>query len=327
MIRRDFIAGLGCAAAWPLAARAQQPAMPVVGYLSSSSPEANPHMLAGFRKNLSEVGFVEGRNVAIEYRWARNEYDRLPELAADLVRHEVAVIAAPNGTPPALAAKAATTTIPIVFATGGDPVQIGLVASLNRPGGNITGFNSLNAELTAKRLGLLHDLVPSATRFAALVNPDNSFIAETMIKEVEAAAPSIGGQIEIVAARTSRDLDSAFASLVKKRADALLVAQDQLFTQRRVQITMLATRHVLPVLYAQREIVEAGGLMSYGIDLTDQYRQVGIYVGRILKGETPADLPVLRATKFEFVINLQAARTLGINVPPGLLAIADEVIE
>jgi putative ABC transport system substrate-binding protein len=328
--RREFVRLLGGTAAassllWPLAARAQQPAMPVVGYLTAGSPEAFANLVAAFRKGLSETGYVEGRNVAIEFRWANNENSRLPELAADLVRRRVAVIVAPSSTPAALAAKAATATIPIVIA-GGDPVQSGLVASLNRPGGNVTGFSTMNTELTGKRLGLLQELLPGAARFAVLVNPNNS-TAEAMIRDVQAAGMTIGRQIEVLTASTNREIDTTFASFVQKRADALLVSPEALFDTRRVQLTSLATHHRVPAIYSKREDTEAGGLMSYGTSVTDMFRQVGIHTGRILNGEKPADLPVMQPTKFEFVINLQTARLLGITVPATLLATADEVME
>jgi ABC-type uncharacterized transport system substrate-binding protein len=326
--RRSFLTLLvGAAAAWPLAAHAQQPAMPVIGYLDSGSPEPIANRVAAFRKGLSEAGYVEGRNVAIEYRWAHNANDRLPELAADLVRRRVDVIATPGSTPAAVAAKAATTTIPIVFFTGADPVQIGLVASLNRPGGNVTGVTNMNVELGAKRLGLLHELIPGAARFAVLVNPNNSLVAGSMITELQAAARTLGRQIEVQTASTNREIDTAFASLVQKRAAALLVTPDTLFFNRRVQLATLAARHAVPAIYSVREDAEAGGLMSYGASVTDMFRQVGIYTGHILKGAKPADLPVVQSTKFEFVINLGTARALGIDVPPSLLAIADEAIE
>jgi putative ABC transport system substrate-binding protein len=325
--RRKFLATLGgAAAAWPLAARAQQSSLPVIGLLVAGTPEAYASLIAAFRKGLNETGFVEGQSVAIEYRWANNENNRLPELAADLVRRQVAVIVTPVSTA-ALAAKAATTTIPVVFSAGADPVQAGLVASLNRPGGNFTGVYFLAAALGAKRLGLLHELRPEAARFAVLVNPNNPVTAETMIKDVTAAAATIGRQIEIITAGSYREIDTAFAAVVQKRADALLVMPDPMFLTRRVQLATLATRHVLPAIYPGREFVEAGGLMSYGSNQTERFRQVGIYTGRILKGEKPADLPVMQATVFEFVINLQTARALGLEVPPTLLARADEVIE
>src|SRR6516225_8589924 len=321
--RRDFITLLGGAAAWPLAARAQA-AIPVIGYLDAGAPETSARLAAAFRKGLAETGYAEGRNVAIEYRWARNEYDRLPEMASDLVRRQVIVIAAMGGTPTALAAKAATTTIPIVFGFGGDPVQTGLVASLNRPGGNITGVVTMNVELAAKRLGLLHELVPEATRFAVLVNASNSATVSLTRDALAAAAPA-GWQIEFLAVSTNRDLSAAFASFAK-RVDAVMVAPELLFVSRRVQLLTLAARHAVPIIYPSREFAEAGGLMSYGSSFTDMHRQVGIYAGRILKGEKPADLPVMQPTTFEFVINLQTAQALDIDVPPTLLARADEVI-
>jgi len=324
MRRREFITLLGGAAAWPLAARAQQPVMPVIGYLDAGAPETSARLAAAFRKGLAEAGYAEGRNVAIEYRWARNEYDRLPEMAADLVRRQVIVIAAMGGTPTALAAKAATTTIPIVFGFGGDPVQTGLVAILNRPGGNITGVVTMNVEVAAKRLGLLHELVPGATRFAVLVNASNSAAASLTRDALAAAAPA-GWQIEFLAVSTNRDLSAAFASFAK-RVDAVMVAPELLFVSRRVQLLTLAARHAVPIIYPSREFAEAGGLMSYGSSFTDMHRQVGIYAGRILKGEKPADLPVMQPTTFEFVINLQTAQALDIDVPPTLLARADEVI-
>jgi putative tryptophan/tyrosine transport system substrate-binding protein len=325
MTRRDFITLLGGAAAWPLAARAQQPALPIVGYLDAGSPEPNAPLLAAFRKGLSEIGYVEGRNVAIEYRWAKGQTDDLPDLAADLVRRRVSVIVTGDGTGTALAAKAATATIPIVFMTGIDPVDSGLVAALNRPGGNVTGITHMNAQLDSKRLALLHDLVPRAVRFAALV-PSGPLRGSRVFTDLQGAASAVGGKIEILTASTSREIDAAFASLEQKRAEALLISPGALI-DRRVQILTLATRHGLPTVYPWRADAVAGGLMSYGIVITDQFRQSGIYVGRLLKGEKPADLPVLQPTKFELVINLQTARALGIEVPPSLLSIADEVIE
>jgi ABC-type uncharacterized transport system substrate-binding protein len=327
MRRREFITLLGgTVAAWPRAARAQQPAIPVVGYLYPGSPEANANRVAAFRKGLSEVGYVEGQNVVIEYRWAHSEYDRLPELAADLVRRRVVMIAAIGGINGALAAKAATTTIPIFFGIGANPVQTGLVASLNRPGGNVTGVTGMSTEVVAKRFGLLHDLMPVAARFAVLVNPKDPN-AESVISDVRVAASTVGRQIEVFFASTNREIDAAFASLVQKRIDALLVPPVPLFVDRRVQIVTLAVLHRLPAIYSRREHTDIGGLMSYGANIAEQNRQVGIYAGRILKGEKPADLPVMQPTKFEFVINLQTARTLGIELPPTLLALADEVIE
>jgi putative ABC transport system substrate-binding protein len=324
--RRKFLASLGGAAAWPLAARAQQPAMPMVGYFTLGAPEQSASYVAPFRRGLSEVGYVEGQNVAIEYRWAHNEVGRLPELATDLVRRRVAVIATPS-MPAALAAKAATTTIPIVFSSAGDPVQTGLVASLNRPGGNVTGISDMGVELAAKRLGLLHELLPGAERFAALVNRTTSPSIELLISEVQTAASAIGRQIEVFNVSTNRDIDTAFTNLVRKRIDALLVGPQVLFRDRRAQILTLAARHVVPVMYPDREFAEAGGLMSYGSSVTERERQAGIYTGRVLKGEKPGDLPILRASNFEFVINLQTARIIGLEVPPTLLARADEVIE
>ena len=326
MRRGEFIAALGLAATRPFAAHAQQPVMPVIGHLSAGSPEQYAHLLSAFRKGLSEAGYIEGQNVVIEYRSAHTDDSRLPELAADLVRRRVAVIATPGSTPAALAAKAATTTIPIVFGIGTDPVQVGLVNSLNRPGGNATGVSYSQAETTAKRLGLLHELLPKAARFALLANPSNPS-TEPVTKDAEAGAVAIGGQIEVLTATTSQDIDAIFARLAKSPADALLVNSDPLFFTRRVQLITLAARHALPTMFSNRDYVEIGGLMSYGPKLTDQFRQVGIYVGRILKGEKPADLPVMRPTGFEFVINLQTAKIIGLTVPPNLLARADEVIE
>jgi putative tryptophan/tyrosine transport system substrate-binding protein len=323
MRRREFITLLGGAAAWPLAARAQQPKVPVIGYLYAGSAEPTAYLLAAFRKGLSETGYVEGQNVAVEYRFAQNDNDRLPELAADLLRRQVTLIVTPGSTPAAIVAKAATATIPVIFGIGNDPVQSGLVASLNQPGGNVTGVSSMNVQLGAKRLGLLHELLPGSARFAVLVNPNNPIGTG----DVQAAASAIGRRIEVLPASTNRDIDIAFASLVQKRIDALLVIPDALFTIRRLQLVGLTLRHAVPAIFPNREDASAGGLMSYGSSFTDLFRQTGIYAGRILKGEKPADVPVLRASKFEFVINLQTARTLGLEVPPTLLARADEVIE
>jgi putative ABC transport system substrate-binding protein len=325
--RRQLISALGSAAvAWPLAARAQQSGMPVVGFLHSGSPEARAKRVEAFRQGLSEMGYVEGQTVAIEFRWAQNENDRLPALAADLVHRKVAVIATPGNNAGVVAAIAVTTAIPIVFSMGADPVQTGLVASLNRPGGNVTGVSNMNVELGAKRLGLLHELLPGAVRFAVLVDPTNPN-AEPLIADARAAAAAIGLQIEVLTASTNRDIDTAFASLVQRRVGALLVGPNPFFASRSVQLVTLATLHRVPTIYYAREFVEDGGLMSYGPSQTDAYRLVGIYTGRILKGEKPADLPVLQPTTFEFVINLQTARALGLEVPPTLIARADDVIE
>jgi putative tryptophan/tyrosine transport system substrate-binding protein len=325
--RREFLATLGgAAAAWPLAARAQQPAMPVVGFLTPRAAGDAPHLFGAFRQGLQDTGFVERQNVAIEYRFAGNQNQRLPALAADLVQRQVTVIAA-TSTPAALAAKAATTTIPIVFETGADPVQLGLVASLNRPGGNVTGVTNISHETAAKRVGLIHELLPGAARFAALVNPNNPLLAEASMKETQAAAVAVGRQLEIFTAGSDGEIDLAFRSIAQKRVESLLILPDNLFSSRRVQLVIQAARHGVPAMYYDRAHAEAGGLMSYGANAADVYRQAGVYVGRVLKGEKPADMPVLQPTKFEFVINMQTARAFGITVPPTLLAIADELIE
>jgi putative ABC transport system substrate-binding protein len=326
MKRRAFITLLGGAAAWPLAAWAQQAAMPVIGFLNSASFDTYSHLLRAFRQGLKDTGYVEGENVAIEYRWAENHFDRLPALAGELIRRKVAAIAATGGIHSALAAKAATTTIPIVFNIGDDPVRLGLVASLARPGGNVTGINNFIYELVAKRLALLRELVPAAVRVAVLVNPANAQ-TETTMRDVEAAARAIGLQLQIVNASSSREIDAAFAIFVRDQVDALFIPPDPLFISRRIQIVQLAARHAFPATYPVRDFAEAGGLMSYGTNTADAWRQTGIYTGRILKGAKPADLPVVQATRFELVINAQTARMLGLTVAPQLLASADEVIE
>jgi putative tryptophan/tyrosine transport system substrate-binding protein len=326
--RRDFISLVGgSAVAWPLAARAQQVALPVVGFVNAGSADASADRARAFRKGLSEAGYVEGQNVTVEYHWLEGQFDRVPSLMADLVRRQVAVIATPAGNYASQAAKAATTTIPIVFSVGEDPVRLGLVASLARPGGNATGINFFGSEVVAKRLGLLHDVVPKAIRIAVLVNPANVPIAESTLREISEAAPAIGLQIQVLNAHTSGKIEAAFATIVRDRADALLVASDVSFVARRVQFATLATRYVIPAIYHSREFVEVGGLMSYGTDTQEQFRQVGVYTGQVLKGAKPADLPVLQSTKFELVINLQTARALGIEVPNALLLVADETIE
>ena len=327
MKRRQFIMLLGGATvAWPLVARAQQPAMPVIGFLHPASPDGMTDRLRGFRQGLKETGFVEGENVAIEYRWAENQIDRLPALAADLVRRQVAVIAT-IAPPSAFAAKAATATIPVVFVVGEDPVRHGLVASLARPGGNLTGINIFSAELTAKRLDLLRELVPGTVRVAMLVNPASATIAEATLRDADAAARAIGLQIQVLNASTSQEINAAFASFVRERPDALFVSPDPFFVSRRMQLTHLATLHKVPSTYSLRDLAEAGGLMSYGPDIADAFRQIGVYAGRIVKGAKPANLPVVQSSKFELVINAEAARMLGLTVPPTLLARADEVIE
>ena len=325
MRRRDFITLVGGTAAWPLAARAQQAAMPVIGFLHAGSPEPSAHLLAAFRKGLTETGYVEGQNVAIEYRWAEGQYDRLSALAADLVRSRVTVIAA-NGTPGALVVKAATTTIPIVFSVTDDPAKLGLVTSLSRPGGNATGVNFVVAELESKQIGLLHELVPAATRVGLLVNP-NYPLTGAVTTDVIAAASAIGFAVDVVQASDSREIEAAFTTLVRNKADALLVGPDAVLLNRRLQLAILAARHAIPAMYNVREYPEAGGLVSYGTSQTEAYRQVGVYTGKILKGAKPADLPVIQSSKFELVINLPTARAIGLEIPPTLLARADEVIE
>jgi putative ABC transport system substrate-binding protein len=328
MKRREFFSLLGgAAAAWPLTARAQQPVMPVIGFLNPRSLEALADRLRAFYRGLKDAGYIERENVAIEYRWAENQMDRLPALATELVGLRVGAIISPGGLASTLAAKQATTTIPIVFAISDDPVRLGLVASLARPGGNLTGINFFAGELTAKRLELLRELVPTATRVAVLVNPANAANAEATLKEVAAAAPTIGWKIQVLNASTSREIDVAFATLGREQADALFVGIDPFFNSRRVQLVHLATLHKLPASYAARDFAEAGGLMSYGANITDAWRQVGVYTGRILKGAQPADLPVVQSDKFELFINTAIARMLGITVPPSLLARADGVIE
>ena len=328
MKRREFITLLGgAAAAWPLAAHAQQAAMPVIGLLDSRSPDALTDRLRGFRQGLKETGYVEGENVAIEYRWAENQFDRLPVLAGELVRRRVAVIATSGGLPVAIAAKAATTTVPIVFTVGEDPVRLGLVASLARPGGNLTGINFVVGELTAKRLELLRALVPTAMRIAVFVNPTHATNTATALRDVEPAARAMSLQIQVHNASTSHEIDAAFATIVRERPDALFVGNDAFFNARRVQLVLLAGRHGVPAIYSDREYAEAGGLMTYGSNIVDVYRQIGVYAGRILKGVKPADLPVVQSSKFELVINAQTARMLGLTVPDKLLVAADEVIE
>ena len=326
MKRREFVTLLGgAAAAWPLAARAQQP-MPVIGFLETVSADFGSRILAPIRQGLGDAGYVEGQNVAIEYRWAEGHYDRLPELAADLVRRRVNVIMT-TSTPASLAVKAATTELPLVFGVGDDPVKLGLVASLNRPGGNATGVNFFLGELAAKRLGLLRDLIPAATRIAVLVNPTDAVRTDSNLKDVDTAARALGLQVHIVNASTIAEIDAAFATLARERVDAIFVIPDSYLNSRRVQLANLAARFAIPSAFGQREYCEVGGLMSYGTNLADARRQIGSYAGRILKGAKAADLPVVQPTKFEFVINLATAKALGIDVPATLLARADEVIE
>jgi putative ABC transport system substrate-binding protein len=329
MRRRDFIKAIaGSAAVWPLATRAQQPAVPTVGYLSGNAPEQNSDLVAAFAKGLSETGFIEGRNVALEYRWARFEADRLFGLATDLVRGQVSLIAALAGADPVRAAKAATTSIPIVFVTGTDPVESRLVEAFNHPGGNVTGITTMNVDMGPKWLGLMHDLMPTAKRFAVLVdNEANRLGAQAMITGVQAAALSRGLEMVTLFASTEGEIDAAIANLVQMQAEALLIEPTVLFLQRREQLATLALRHRLPAIYAIRDFPQAGGLMSYGSSFVDAHRLAGVYAGRILKGEKPADMPVIRGTKFDFVINLKTAKAIGLTIPPGILSIADEVIE
>jgi putative ABC transport system substrate-binding protein len=324
--RRNFLATLGGAAAWPLAARAQQPPMPVIGFLRSSSIDRSAHLVTAFRQGLKEAGYFEGQNVAIEYRSAEGQYDRLPALAADLVRHQVTVIVATGGSAPAQAAKAATSTIPIVF-TGEDPVRAGLVASLNQPGGNATGVNTLSTDVGSKRVGLVRELIPNATTIVLLNNPTRGPEGERYLQEVLSAARSLGQQIQLFNAANEEEIDSAFATMARERPDALLLNPDPFFTSRRDQIVTLANHYRMPALYFWREFAGAGGLASYGPSHTEPYRLAGIYTGRILKGAKPADLPVIQSTKFELVINLRTARRIGLEIPPMVLARADEVIE
>jgi putative ABC transport system substrate-binding protein len=324
--RREFITLLGGAVAWPFAARAQQPAVPVIGYLANATPSGFAHFVAAFRRGLGELGYVEGRTVAIEYRWAEGQHDKLPGFVADLIARRAAVIMATGGSAPALAAKAATTTIPIVFTGGADPVKAGLVSSLSRPGGNATGVVNIEVELTAKRLELLRELVPTAALIAVLLNPTNPDV-ETQVAEVKRAAQTLGQQISLFTARSDSEFDAAFTAVVERRAGALFVSGDPLFTSRRARLVALAAQHAIPASYSFRDFPLAGGLMSYGADLLDVHRQAGVYAGRILKGENPADLPILQPTRFNFVINQRTAKVLGLNVSDKLLVAADEVIE
>ena len=327
MKRREFIGLIsGVAATWPLVVRAQQPAVPVIGYLSSASSQGHASYLAGFHEGLREGGFIEGQNVTIEYRWANGQYQRLPELAADLVRRHVALIAA-GSTPAALAAKAATTTIPIVFEMAGDPVRIGLVAGLDRPGGNVTGVANMNIQMTPKRLQLLHEAVPSAKVMALLVNPANSTVAETQSREAFSVAPTLGVDLHVLHASTERDLDAVFANLIQSRAGGLVIAAEPLFSSLNKQFAELTVRHAVPAITGGRDFAAAGGLLSYGADTRQAYRLAGIYTGQVLKGEKPANLPIQQSTKVELVINLKTAKVLGIDIPNTLIGRADEVIE
>ena len=327
MKRREFIGLIsGVAATWPLVVRAQQPAVPVIGYLSSASSQGHASYLAGFHEGLREGGFIEGQNVTIEYRWANGQYQRLPELAADLVRRHVGLIAA-GSTPAALAAKAATTTIPIVFEMAGDPVRIGLVAGLDRPGGNVTGVANMNIQMTPKRLQLLHEAVPSAKVMALLVNPANSTVAETQLREAFSVAPILGVDLHVLHASTERDLDAVFANLIQSRAGGLVIAAEPLFSSLNKQFAELTVRHAVPAITGGRDFAAAGGLLSYGADTRQAYRLAGIYTGQVLKGEKPANLPIQQSTKVELVINLKTAKVLGLDIPNTLIGRADEVIE
>jgi len=326
MRRRDFITALGGAAAWPLSGRAQQPSLPVIAFIRDGSAEGNARYTAGFRKGLNEAGFVEGQNVTVEYHWLEGKYDGLPALLADLVRRNVAVIATP-GNVPSRAAKAATTSIPIVFGIGEDPVQLGLVTSIARPSGNVTGINFQTSEVVAKRLLLLHEIVPKAVRIAVLVNPGNASVANSMVRDVQKAAPTMGLQIRLLNASTIGEIDAAFATMGREPADALIVAPEALFASRRVQIVTLAARDRIPAIYSTRDYVDVGGLTSYGVDLADVIRLVGVYCGNVLKGSKPSELPVLQSTKFQFLINLATANALGLTIPAGVMSITDEVIE
>jgi len=324
--RREFITLVGSVAAWPLAARAQQPSLPKIGVLCSKSPREEARLLARFRQGLNEIGYVEGHNVAIEYRWAEDQNDRLQALAVDLVRRQVTVIATPGSHPAALAAKAATTTIPIVFTTSGDPVQLGLVSSMSRPGSNITGVTSMGVELGPKQLEVLHELVPTATTMALLINPGSPAIAEATTKQMQAAARTLGLNLQVVHASTELDFDTVFATLIQ-RAGGLVIGPDAFFTARTEELGALALRHRVPAIYQYPEFAAAGGLMSYGASIADLYRQAGVYVGLILKGEKPADLPVRQSTRVELIVNLKTAKALGLTVPLTLLGRADEIIE
>jgi putative ABC transport system substrate-binding protein len=326
MIRRAFITLVGGAAVWPLSARAQQPAMPLIGYLGAQSPAAFASRVRAFRQGLGETGYAEGRNVAIEFRWAEGQHNRLSALAADLVSRQVAVIVAPGGAPAALAAKSATTTIPIVFEMGADPIAMGLVGSLNRPGGNLTGVSSLNVEVTPKRLEILHELVPTAAVLAVLVNP-TSPTADSQLRNLQAAANTLGLQLHVLHASTERDFDTVFATLLRLRAGGLVVASDTFFATHSEQLAALTVRHAVPAIHQSRDFSTAGGLTSYGGSFVESHRQAGVYTGRIIKGDKPADLPVQQVTKVELFVNLKTAKTLGVTVPLPLLARADEVIE